>query len=573
MQSCLPPYLDANVPKLSYEYPKTIHSKIFNHIKAVDEFVLDDYIKGKYSCPCHNSPYVSGHHGHIITGNLSIIPNDALRKLISKGPKYREQNKIAWGKDKKIIMDSVEKYALKWSKKDKFNVSVLDDWISEIKDIVSSKIKTLRKRIKQPPHPVLKSQEVESCLQSMHSNYVFAPADKASNNVIIICKQFYYKVLIDELGLLDTSSTSATSTYEKINQSQQTIMDKHQQFLSTFNMTVSDEHTRLPRIFAIPKLHKNPYKFRFIAGSKFCSTKQLSVLLSNGLKKVQEFWMNYCGQIEGRSGVNRFWILPNSKALLEQLNGAGVRVPYEEISSWDFSTLYTTIPHADLKRCLKSLIYKTYEKNKFQKMIITFRSAYFGNDVKDGQYAFEYDEFIELLEFLIDNIYVKFGESVFRQTIGIPMGTNCAPLLANLYLFYHEYKFFENLPKDDKRSKCFGLTFRYIDDLLSINNKYFKQCIPSIYPNELELKETTENTSECSYLDIMMFNDDGELKFKLYDKRDQFQFDIVNYPHMDSNIPIGPAYGVYVSRLIAFARVCTGFEDFKFRHSLCFINL
>ena len=228
VQSCLPPYLDANVPKLSYEYPKTIHSRIFNHIKAVDEFVLDDYIKGKYSCPCHDSPYVSNHHGHVITGDLSIIPNDALRKLIAKGPKYREQGKIAWGKDKKIIMDAVEKYALKWSKKDKFNVSVLDDWTSEIKDIVSSKIKTLQKRIKQPPHPVLKNSEVEGCLQSMHTNYVFAPADKASNNVIIICRQFYYKVLIDELGLLDTSSTSAT--YEKVDQSTQTILDKHQHF-------------------------------------------------------------------------------------------------------------------------------------------------------------------------------------------------------------------------------------------------------------------------------------------------------------------------------------------------------
>ena len=70
-----------------------------------------------------------------------------------------------------------------------------------------------------------------------------------------------------------------------------------------------------------------------------------------------------------------------------------------------------------------------------------------------------------------------------------------------------------------------------------------------------------------------MYNDNGELKFKLYDKRDEFQFDIVNYPHMDSNIPLGPAYGVYVSRLIAFARVCTNFENFDSRHSTLFVKL
>ena len=59
-----------------------------------------------------------------------------------------------------------------------------------------------------------------------------------------------------------------------------------------------------------------------------------------------------------------------------------------------------------------------------------------------------------------------------------------------------------------------------------------------------------------------MFNDEGELKFKLYDKRDEFQFNVINYPHMDSNILMGPAYGVYVSRLIAFTRVCTDFYTF-----------
>ena len=71
----------------------------------------------------------------------------------------------------------------------------------------------------------------------------------------------------------------------------------------------------------------------------------------------------------------------------------------------------------------------------------------------------------------------------------------------------------------------------------------------SIYPKDLELK-------------------DGELKCRVYDKRDDFNFNIVNYPFMESNIPINPAYGVYVSRLIAFARICTDFKDFAERHKL-----
>ena len=123
------------------------------------------------------------------------------------------------------------------------------------------------------------------------------------------------------------------------------------------------------------------------------------------------------------------------------------------------------------------------------------------------------------------------------------------------------------------KSKSFNMTFRYIDDLLSSNNKPLKQYITSMYPSDLELKETTESDRECSFLDLLLFNENGELKSKGYDKRDDFDFDIVNYPYMSSNIPINPAYGVYVSRLLAFSRNCTNFTDFYDRHKSLFNRL
>ena len=78
----------------------------------------------------------------------------------------------------------------------------------------------------------------------------------------------------------------------------------------------------------------------------------------------------------------------------------------------------------------------------------------------------------ELLDFLIDNIYVKFGDKTFRQVVGIPFGTNCAPLLADLFLFAYESEFLTSLMKSKKghRAKKFNLSFRYIDDLISFNN-------------------------------------------------------------------------------------------------------
>ena len=162
-----------------------------------------------------------------------------------------------------------------------------------------------------------------------------------------------------------------------------------------------------------------------------------------------------------------------------------------------------------------------------------------------------------------------FWQMVFRQTIGIPMGTNCAPLLADLYLYYYEYKFMNKLitSKHLNLARLFNQTYRYIDDLISINNASFEKHVKDIYPPCLELKNTTESLTGTSYLDLYICKGpSGELTTKLYDKRDVFNFDIVNYPFMDSNIPITPAYGIYVSRLVAFARACTNFEDFYNRH-------
>ena len=85
---------------------------------------------------------------------------------------------------------------------------------------------------------------------------------------------------------------------------------------------------------------------------------------------------------------------------------------------------------------------------------------------------------------------------------------------------------------------------RYIDDLLVLNNPSFEDAIKDIYPTELQLKKTTENVTALSYLDILITIENGKYTTTLYDKRDSFQFDIVNFPDMSSNIPSKPAYGV-----------------------------
>ena len=74
-------------------------------------------------------------------------------------------------------------------------------------------------------------------------------------------------------------------------------------------------------------------------------------------------------------------------------------------------------------------------------LIIIYRNAIFSENKKDGQHGFDYEQFKELFKFLIDNIYIRYGDNVFKQIVGIPMGTNCSPILANLYLFYNGFHF------------------------------------------------------------------------------------------------------------------------------------
>jgi hypothetical protein len=98
-----------------------------------------------------------------------------------------------------------------------------------------------------------------------------------------------------------------------------------------------------------------------------------------------------------------------------------------------------------------------------------------------------------MLEFLIDNIFIMFGGRIFQQTVGIPTGTNYVFLLSDLLLYSHEADFIQGLLKKNEKKlvRSFNFTFRYIDDVLSLNNSRFGDFFDLIYHIELEIKDTT----------------------------------------------------------------------------------
>jgi hypothetical protein len=145
------------------------------------------------------------------------------------------------------------------------------------------------------------------------------------------------------------------------------------------------------------------------------------------------------------------------------------------------------------------------------------------------------------------------------------MDTNCAPLLADLFLYSHEADFIQRLLKKNEKKlvRSFNFTFRYIDDVLSLNNFSFGDFVDRIYPIELEIKDTKDTDRSASYLDLHLeIDSEGRLRTKLYDKRDDFNFPIVNFPFICSNLPAAPAYEVYISQLIRYSRACGSYQDF-----------
>ena len=339
---------------------------------------------------------------------------------------------------------------------------------------------------------------------------------------------------------------------------------------------MSEEDKNLPYLYWTPKLPKVPFKHHFIAGSSKCTTKDLSCLLTKELTTVKDGLIRYNNTKTSRNGVNSMWIVKNSTSLLSSLDQLDVRTA-TSVQTYDFSTLYTSIPHNLLKSRITALIHNSFKRrngsNRYTHIKITSGKGYFTNTINlGGDNLYTADQICRMVEFLIDNIFVKFGGCLFRRVIGIPMGTNCAPLLADLFHYSYESEFLDNMIRGGHRklARSFNLCYRYIDDLIVFNNKKFGDYVKEIYPSQLTVeKANTSDDDLANYLDLtFVIESNNRLYTKLYDKPDDFDFHIVNFPFLLSNIPSSPSYGVYISQLIRYARCYSYYDGFGYRHKL-----
>ena len=538
----LPRDLRNDIPTVIYQLTDSIRSKLFNYKDFVQTLNVDAFIEDNNTlpCDCHNSPFMDSDHNHILTGDLNIISDSKLKALITKGPKYREPLPFSFDKAKSEIILGLDTCIDTWCSKTKFSKSLFQEWKNTIISKIDERVSSFsRKKNKKKHHSILKLQSSKECLSDLHSKFVMVPIDKASNNIAFICKRFYAIVLLQELGLIGSSS----STYTKLDQlSPDEVIKQHiTELKQKFNITVGNKMSTLPDIYWIPKLHKNPVKFRFIIASKFCTSKTLSKDVSSMFSLFQKQVDTYYKKSHFFSGIKSYWIVQDRRPILEAVKKSIARRSAKCVSSFDFSTLYTKIPHNKLIDVLTNIIefvFKGGTRNK-----ISIHSSGLANWVTNGNnrssIVYTKESVIEAVSFLIKNCHFKLGNKLFRQDIGIPMGSDPAPAFANLFLFYYESSWLKSIKKNNYvLARKFGQVFRYIDDLVALNDGHsFETFHEDIYPEELALNKENSDSHSTNFLDLHIEIENGVFTTRLFDKRDHFGFNIARLPYRDSNIP------------------------------------
>ena len=199
-------------------------------------------------------------------------------------------------------------------------------------------------------------------------------------------------------------------------------------------------------------------------------------------------------------GTSESHAVKNSTSLLSSPDQLDVRTA-TSVQTYDFSTLYTSIPHNLLKSRITALIHNSFKRrngsNRYTHIKITSGKGYFTDTINlGGDNLYTADQVCRMVEFLIDNIFVKSG--------GCPMGTNCAPLLADLFLYSYESEFLDNMIRGGHRklARSFNLCYRYIDDLIVFNNKKFGDYVKEIYLSQLTVEKANTSDHLANYLDL-----------------------------------------------------------------------
>ena len=334
---------------------------------------------------------------------------------------------------------------------------------------------------KKTPHIARAPFKMCAVIKRLKEFFVIAPVDKAQHNLSIICKRYYLYILSKELGSKAYSTISDCTIQE--------IMNKHK----IFNNKYKHEHIdNLSYLYWIAKFHKNPPKPRFIAGvsntynptpnaplphtleGRFLrevhkaknSTTAASTYLSRQLQIVMKLLQQKDQQLFEREGYRRCWFIRSVEEVYLEIKANQDYLNIKRPRTFDFTTMYTNLEHERIIANVRSTI---QEAHKYIREVLSLNEQ-----TKYKQLLKDEDTLMDHVVFIVKNTFLCTKGGVLRhQRIGLLMGTNSAPELANLTLYHDESQFIDNFVKQKQIEKakehCFN--FRLIDDILTWNGE------------------------------------------------------------------------------------------------------
>lgn len=495
--------------KFGYSYNVPIGRRIFNYKDIATNF--HSYTDTNLNCVCDNpdfKAFVNDHYGHVLTGDLCVVGFDELKDLMSRGCNYRIGHKLNINHMKKQIFNDLVLFSFKLAYRYNIPISFFHEWICKMSNGIKKQLlrniyhfrKTNNKSTYYNTHTL--NQQIKE----LQKNFVITPVDKANNNYAIICKRFYYLLLKNEL--------SNSKTYNAVTEKMDVLIKK----LIAFNKKLKMKNiiTDFPFIYGIPKFHKSPISFRFITSGVKSYSRNAGIVLKNLLDII-------CKEVCYLPS----WIIYNNNNILDLTTSD---IMFQYVSTFDFKNLFTSIPLNSLKDVLNSYFYK-YEK-------------ILGID----------EEFWKtLINFCLFNNYVYNGLQIYKQVQGIAMGNVFSNLAANLYLHYFENIWTDEFPSNKKMTILY---MRYIDDLIVFSDN---DSIPDFdfYPNELELSRTNNENCYANFLDLKINLVNGFIATDIFDKRNNYNFNINYLTYWDSNVSIRLLRNIVVSQLSRIKRICS----------------
>lgn len=634
VKALLPPRVPTH-PLLIHRYDRPIGPAFFNFPAVARSLTWDSLIaiRDASTCVCQDPRFAGLRRegcAHIVTTSPDFLPPDScLRALWPHGTGYRPNPSAAPEALTPLVRDAalgaisagLRDYCAAMERGLR-RPAAMDAWAAAVLRRVQDRLDSLPPTsVGADPSECFSGAAVftpacRDALHQLHRDWVISYMDKGSRTFVAYCKKGYVTALLEDL---------LSGVYEICPLPVDDAVAAHAAFVSSGSLAVraprAQRFDTLPYFAAIAKLHKTPPSNRFLVCSAHAPSAPVSLWLTYFFRAIapdlDKMWCAaFPADFAFANPGCRSWILLNSQSLIPLVHlfnssaPPSVHAAYEwQLRTFDFERLYTNLPHADLKCRLSALVRAVFAARGAAAVKIfapigkkvpepVWLAPGASHGPSDPQcHVFTPDGFAEAFGFLIDNTHFQAGGRVFRQVLGIPMGTNCAVFVANYFLFTYELDFMRQLVAaasipsapsrvDEARRLlwAFRFTRRFVDDLLSIDNADFQAYarydsaaaaeheLHGIYPVELTLA-LAHAGPEVPFLDLTLHPASGgtpicpvgALTTSLFDKRRTVPYagiPIVRFPHISSKLSARCTYGILTSQFIRYSRIILDRDNF-----------